>query len=128
MVAEHPIILLETLKTQFEKLVLRSRELRSEPLSARKARLKKLEAWLHMNRERVKEAVHGDYGKPLLEVDTSEIYPVLTELRHTLKHLDEWSAPVKVDAPRSYLGTRSEIRLEPKGTCLIIAPWNFPFN
>src|SRR5690606_40051278 len=25
------------------------------------------------------------------------------------------------------VGTRSEIRYEPKGLCLIISPWNFPF-
>src|SRR5690349_8425685 len=34
----------------------------------------------------------------------------------------------KIDAPLTYLGTRSELRYEPKGVCLIIAPWNFPVN
>ncbi len=105
-----------------------SLNLRSEPLANRIARLRKLEAWIHANRERIKESVHGDFKKPLLEVDTTEIYPVLTELRHTLKHLEEWARPKKIDATISYIGTRSEIRYEPKGVCLIIAPWNFPFN
>ncbi len=106
----------------------RSMALRAEPLKARIERLRRLESWLHANRERIKRAVHEDFHKPLLEVDTTEIYPVLTELRHTLKHLDEWARPKKVDATLSYLGTRSEVRVEPKGVCLIIAPWNFPFN
>lgn len=106
----------------------RSRILRTEPLKARIARLRKLETWLHANRERIKQAVHADFQKPLLEVDTTEIYPVLTELRHTLKHLEVWARPKNIDATLSYLGTRSEIRFEPKGVCLIIAPWNFPFN
>jgi aldehyde dehydrogenase (NAD+) len=128
MIAEFPSIPQETLKTHIERLTNRVLSLRTEPLAQRKARLRKLETWIHKHRERIKVAVHSDYRKPLLEVDTSEIYPVLTEIRHALKHLDEWAAPVKVDAPRSYLGTRSEIRVEPKGTCLIIAPWNFPFN
>lgn len=102
--------------------------LRAEPLSARKKRLRDLETWLHANRERIEKAVHADYRKPILEVDTSEIYPVLAELRHALRHLNEWAAPLKIDAPLSYLGSRSEVRYEPKGVCLIMAPWNFPFN
>lgn len=112
----------------WERQKARSLKLRTEPLKVRVERLRKLEAWLHANRERIKNAVHKDFHKPPLEVDTTEIYPVLTELRHTLKHIEEWTRPVKIDATLSYLGTRSEIRYEPKGVCLIIAPWNFPFN
>ena len=93
----------------------RSLKLRAEPLKGRIERLKKFEGWIHANRERIKQAVHADFKKPLLEVDTSEIYPVLTEIRHTLKHLEEWARPTKIDATLSYLGTRSEIRYEPKG-------------
>lgn len=102
--------------------------LRKQSIADRKQRLRILESWIHANRERIQQAVHADYRKPILEVDTSEIYPVLVELRHVLKHLDEWAAPVKVDATLAYIGTRSEVRYEPKGTCLIMAPWNFPFN
>jgi aldehyde dehydrogenase (NAD+) len=132
-VAENIEILAE--KTDFLKVsdVFKSQKdraiiLRSEPLRARADRLRKLESWINTNREHIKQAIHADFRKPLLEVDTSEIYPVLTEIRHTLKHLEQWSRPRKIDATLSYIGTRSEIRFEPKGVCLIIAPWNFPFN
>ncbi|MEJ0055153.1 MAG: aldehyde dehydrogenase family protein [Bacteroidota bacterium] len=116
------------LRQIFERQKERSLSLRNEVLKERKARLLRLEAWITANRERIKKAVNSDFHKPLLEVDTSEIYPVLTEIRHTLKHLEEWARPKKIDATLSYIGTRSEIRYEPKGVCLIIAPWNFPFN
>ncbi len=106
----------------------RSIELRQEAISVRKVRLKRLSTWLFANRERIKQAVHQDFNKPLLEVDTTELYPIIAEIRHVLSHLDEWARPTKIDATLSYLGTRSEIRYEPKGVCLIIAPWNFPFN
>lgn len=112
----------------FSALKSKAFDLRREPLEARKRRLRAMETWIHTNRERIQQAVHADYRKPPLEVDTSEIYPVLVELRHVIKHLDQWAAPVKVDATLAYVGTRSEIRHEPKGTCLIMAPWNFPFN
>ncbi|NOT75153.1 MAG: aldehyde dehydrogenase family protein [Cyclobacteriaceae bacterium] len=116
------------LKLAFERQRSKSFLLRKEPLKERTSRLVKLEKWINTNRERIKESVHADFNKPLLEVDTTEIYPVLTEIRHTLKHIEEWSRPKKIDATLSYIGTRAEIRYEPKGVCLIIAPWNFPFN
>jgi aldehyde dehydrogenase (NAD+) len=114
--------------TAFEKQKQRSVVMRSEPMKNRLDRLQKLESWINQHRERIKKAVHADFQKPLLEVDTSEIYPVLTELRHAIRHLEEWCRPKKIDATLSYVGTRSEIVYEPKGVCLVIAPWNFPFN
>jgi aldehyde dehydrogenase (NAD+) len=112
----------------FERQQRRSALLRPERIKERIARLRKLEEWIETNREKIKAAVHADFRKPLLEVDTAEVYPVLTELRHARQHLHQWIEPTKVDATVSYLGTRSEIRYEPKGVCLILAPWNFPFN
>ena len=112
----------------FENQKKRSLQLRSEKLSERKKRLKALSAFLMNNRDRISEAVYEDFRKPKTESDISELYPVLTEIRHTLANLDEWARPQKIDAPLTYLGSRSEVRFEPKGVCLIIAPWNFPFN
>src|SRR5258705_2832992 len=112
----------------FQKQQQKSQLLRMEAPMERKKRLGQLGDWIFSNRNRIKHAVHQDFKKPLLEVDTTEIYPVLTEIRFTLSHLDDWAKPTKVDAPLTFLGTRSEIRYEPKGVCLIIAPWNFPFN
>ncbi len=112
----------------FKTLKDRSFELRSEPVAERKARLKKLLNWLLCNRDRVKEALFNDFRKPAAEVDFSEIYPAITEVRHAISNLDKWRKPTKIDASITYLGTWSEIRYEPKGVCLIISPWNFPFN
>ena len=119
-----PVVLEKT----FARLREKSLESRQELISTRKRRLKKLLTWLLANRARVKEAVFKDFRKPAVEVDISEIYPVISEIRHTLSNLDDWVKPMKIDASITYLGTRSEVRYEPKGVCLIIAPWNFPFN
>jgi len=112
----------------FEKQKRRSLLLRSELLSDRKKRLVEFESFLLKNKHRVSEAVFNDFRKPRTESDISEVYPVLTEIRHTLTRLSDWAKPQKIDAPLTYLGTQSEVRYEPKGVCLIIAPWNFPFN
>jgi aldehyde dehydrogenase (NAD+) len=37
-------------------------------------------------------------------------------------------APRRVETPLTLIGSRSWIHFEPKGTVLIIAPWNFPVN
>lgn len=112
----------------FQSLKARSLQLRSEPVRARAKRLTQLADWLEKNQKSLEEAVYKDLGKPAMEVTTSEIFPVLTEISHTLDSLDRWSAPVKIDAPLTFIGTRAHIIHEPKGVCLIIAPWNYPFN
>jgi aldehyde dehydrogenase (NAD+) len=112
----------------FRRHKQKSAELRLQPIKARKTLLKEFCQFLLENRERIGQAVHQDFRKPLIEVDISEIYPVISEIRHVLGKLDEWARPQKIDAPLAYLGTRSEILFEPKGVCLILAPWNYPFS
>jgi aldehyde dehydrogenase (NAD+) len=112
----------------FAKQKLKALSLRNGLLKERKKLLVAFERFLLANRERICKAVHADFKKPFTEVDISEIYPVVSEIRHTVSHLSEWAAPQKVDAPLTYLGSRSHVVVEAKGVCLIIAPWNYPFS
>ena len=57
----------------------------------------------------------------------SEIGMCLTEIRHTARHLREWSRPQRVPTPLMHFPGSSRIVREPRGVCLIIAPWNYPF-
>lgn len=102
--------------------------MRSERITARVDRLLKLEKWLRANKRGLEEAVFKDLGKPAMEVGTSELLPVLAEISHAIENIERWTDPVKIDAPITFIGTRSEVRYEPKGACLIISPWNYPFN
>jgi aldehyde dehydrogenase (NAD+) len=70
----------------------------------------------------------ADYRKPAAEVDLSEVYPVVGEVRHAARHLRRWMKPKRVSTRLALFGSRSSIVHEPKGVVLIIAPWNFPFN
>ena len=115
-------------RQDFEHVRTHALALRSEPLEKRKKRLKALLRWILSNRQRIKASIFADFNKPAAEVDISEIYPAVAEIRHALRHIDRWARPVKVDAPLNYLGTWSEVRYEPRGVCLILSPWNFPFN
>ena len=63
-----------------------------------------------------------------METDATEIFHVLNEIKVALHSLDRWAAPKKIDAPFYLTGTRAWIRYEPRGACLIISPWNYPFS
>ncbi len=116
------------LKALLEAQKKRSLELRKESWKERRKRIKDFGDFVLANRDRISEAVHKDFKKPLVEVDLSELYPVIAEVKHAVENLADWVKPEPIDAPLTYLGTRSEVRYEPKGVCLIISPWNFPVN
>lgn len=73
-------------------------------------------------------AAAADFGKPEAEVDMTEIMVVVAELAHIRKNLKKWMKPTPVRASLAMLGTSSKIIPEPKGTSLVISPWNYPFN
>lgn len=115
-------------QTLFDAQRKKALTLRLEKLSERKKRLSKLRDWIQGNRSRVEEALAKDLHKPSVEADAIEIFHVLNEIKFALSNLSDWAAPLKVDAPITMLGTRSTVRYEPKGVCLIISPWNYPFS
>lgn len=118
----------ETISDAFQRLKTSAPLLRSQPLKARKEKLSRLRKWIHANRSLIHEAMYNDFSKPSVEVDAIELFHVLNEIKLALTHLDDWAAPRKVDAPITMLGTRSFIQYEPRGLCLIISPWNYPFS
>jgi aldehyde dehydrogenase (NAD+) len=116
-----------TLTQLFQQQKARSEALRREDVSARATRLRKLGKWIDTNRTAIQQALYADFRKPATETDVSEIWPSQTELKHTLRHLKRWAAPQPVDTPLALMGARGWMQAEPKGVCLVIAPWNYPF-
>lgn len=90
--------------------------------------LKKIRAWIKDNQQEIRDALKRDFGKPEPETDLSEIFPVTAEINHSIKNLKKWMKPISVSTPLPMLGTSGKIYMEPKGTALIISPWNYPFN
>ena len=118
----------ESLEETFSYQTKYAQFARNEPVEARKNRLEKLRVWIHSNRPAIHKAMYADFQKNATEVDAIEIFHVLAEISHALKNLDSWAEPKKVDAPFTLFGTRSFIQYEPRGVCLIISPWNYPFS
>jgi aldehyde dehydrogenase (NAD+) len=97
------------------------------PISGRRARLDALERVIRARRKDVAAALAADFGKPAEETELTEIIPALHELRHARRSLAQWAKAQKVATPLKLLGASSEVRYEPKGVVLILAPWNYPF-
>lgn len=106
----------------------RARQLRTSTIAERKAKLKKILSWIYANREALATAVNEDLGKNPSQVELTEIFPVTTEIKLALRNLHKWAKQKRVPTSIHFLGTKSYIKFEPKGTNLIIAPWNYPFN
>lgn len=125
-------IILENIQSEIDHTFLlqkkQSIQNRTQPVQERKVLLEKLLAWIKNNHSDIQKAIHADFKKPYPEIDVSEIFVVTSEIKHAIKHIDSWVKPQKVSTPMPMLGTKSYIHHEPKGTSLIIAPWNYPFN
>lgn len=91
-------------------------------------RLKKLREAIIKYEAELYPAFARDFGKPAAEAELSEIYPVLEEIKFTIKNLKNWTKPKRVPTPLPLFGCRSQVRYEAKGQVLIIGPWNYPFN
>jgi len=112
----------------FERQRNRSLLLRTEKLSERLKRLKRLETWVLKNRKSIQEALHSDFRKIPQETDLSETYVALTEIREARRNLRKWAYPKRALPNMPFWGTKAYVQYEPKGVCLIISPWNFPFQ
>lgn len=105
-----------------------SLRLRHRTVQERIDDLTQLKSWIKTNRERIKKAVYQDLKKPATETDLTEIFMVLSEINHAIKWLPKWTTVKKVKGYLPLAGSKSYIRMEPKGMALIISPWNYPFN
>jgi aldehyde dehydrogenase (NAD+) len=101
--------------------------------STSKERIKKLNSILNYlnldsNLIRLEKAVFDDFRKSPSEFRITELAPIISNLKYIKKNLRHWMQDVVVDTPLVLMGTKSYIRHQAKGTVLIMAPWNYPFN
>jgi aldehyde dehydrogenase (NAD+) len=100
----------------------------SSTVEDRRAQLQVLHDTVWSHRHDIQHASYQDKGNHPVEVNGTELLAVLQEISHTQKYLKQWTAPQPVSTPLTLFGTSSYIHHEPKGVCLIMSPWNFPFT
>lgn len=112
----------------FQQQRVRSLSLRKSTAEVRLEKIKQLKAAIEKYTPEILTALEQDFSKPQAETLITEVYPSLKEIDFVEKKLQRWMKPQGVSAPLMMMGTESYIQFEPRGVCLIISPWNYPFN
>jgi aldehyde dehydrogenase (NAD+) len=104
--------------------------LRSTTFRERKERLQRIDNFLQEERhlKALSKALWADFRKPEAEVMATEVMIIRQQYRHIRRNLRRWMRDQGISTPWPLIGTTSYIHYEPKGTCLIMAPWNYPFQ
>jgi aldehyde dehydrogenase (NAD+) len=102
--------------------------LRTTTPAQRIAKLKTLRSNILAHRDAIIAAGVADFRRPPLEVEMFELMPVIMDISDTCRRLKGWLKPRKVRATSMTLGTSAWVRYEPRGRCLIMAPWNYPLT
>lgn len=102
--------------------------LKNTSAEERIAKLKSIEKYMLLHKQDLYDALYLDFKKPSSEVVIGELIGVKREISHITSNLKSWMKHKKVGTPLLLFGTKGYVMNEAKGLCLIIAPWNYPFN
>lgn len=92
----------------------------------RRAILKRFRRAIEQGRERLLAALAADLGKSRSEAEITELHQVIEGCNHAIKKVGAWMRPRVVPGPVSMPGLWGEVMQQPKGTVLILGPWNYP--
>ncbi|MEO0882367.1 MAG: coniferyl aldehyde dehydrogenase [Pseudomonadota bacterium] len=79
----------------------------------------------------IEDAIAEDFGHRSKDATRfTDVVSSIGALKFAKKNLGKWMRPERrgTEFPLGFLGARSEIQFQPKGTIGIISPWNFPVN
>lgn len=110
----------------FEQLTEAYRSGRTRPLAWRIAQLEGIERMVTDHESEFVQAMADDFGKPRFEAWMSDLVPVVAEAAHARKQVARWMRPKLIWPGKANVPGRSWTVAEPKGTVLVIAPWNYP--
>lgn len=90
--------------------------------------LRELRSGIKKHEQLIFDALKSDLGKPAAESFSSEIGFLYAELTFAIKNLRRWMRVQSVNTPLFLFPSKSKIVPSPKGTALIVGPWNYPFQ
>ena len=95
----------------------------------RKRQLHKLRSAIKAHETLILQALHSDLGKSSFEAFATEIGIVYDEIDFHLSKLEQWSSRKKVPTRQDiHFWSKAWTQAQPYGVCLIISPWNYPFQ
>ena len=117
-----------SIRSLFDAQAATALALRESTTAQRRDKLRRLSRAVLTRRDRWYAAFRVDLGKPQVEVELTELLPVLDEASHAIGHLKRWMRPLRVSPTLTTMGTGARVQYQPRGRCLIIGPWNYPLN
>jgi aldehyde dehydrogenase (NAD+) len=102
--------------------------LRKTDAKTRIGKLRQLKQALENAEEEIFAALKSDLRKNRFETAVTELFFTYAEIDHAIKKLRSWMKPKSAGRTMSNLFAGNKIYYEPKGVCLIIAPWNYPLQ
>jgi aldehyde dehydrogenase (NAD+) len=100
----------------------------TKDVSFRVLQLKKLKAVLIKHEDELAQAILLDFGKSEFDFFTTEMGIIYKDIDDTIKHIHNWSKKKRVRTNLFNFPGSSYILKEPFGSCLVIGPWNYPYQ
>lgn len=97
------------------------------PVKARIQALKKLYSVIKESEKEITTALTQDLGKSALEGFMCEAGLVMGEISYMLKHIRKFARDEGRATPITNFAAKSFVKKSPRGTVLIMSPWNYPF-
>jgi aldehyde dehydrogenase (NAD+) len=102
--------------------------LRKSNAAERIAKLTLLKKLIQKHEDQIYAALQSDLRKSVFETAVTELIFIYGEVDFAIKNLRAWMSPKYVGKTLSNFFAKNRLYYEPKGVCLIIAPWNYPFQ
>jgi coniferyl-aldehyde dehydrogenase len=82
---------------------------------------------LRARREEFVQAISGDFGgRARQETLLLEVFPLVDNIRHAIRHLPQWMRPRPAAAGWQFLPGRARVVYQPLGVVGVIGAWNYP--
>jgi aldehyde dehydrogenase (NAD+) len=118
----------QEIKSVFDLQQKHKFDLRKTDVKTRIGKLRLLKHALEKAEEEIFSALEKDLHKNRFESAVTELYFTYAEIDFAVKKLKSWMRPKSAGRTMSNVFSSNKIYYEPKGVCLIIAPWNYPLQ
>ena len=94
----------------------------------RRQQLMNLYNMIKENEDIIIDAIRNDIMRPKKELSLTEISFTKSEIAELINNLWNYMQPKSLSKPIAFMTDKAYIKPKPRGTVLIISPWNFPLN
>ncbi|MEJ2903993.1 aldehyde dehydrogenase family protein [Pedobacter panaciterrae] len=118
----------QTINSVFNAQQAHKYTLRTSNAAQRINKLKALKRGIEKHEAEVYVALQQDLRKSQFEAAVTELIFTYAEIDFAIKNVKNWMRPKYIGKTITNLFAKNRLYYEPKGVCLIISPWNYPFQ